>query len=67
VDKIRRDRTRSGSKPRAAELDLFQSIHDLVKIKDEMGAIGDEEAASAVKTYKALSDTISFKKYRGGP
>jgi hypothetical protein len=43
------NKDRGSSKPRPAELDLFQSIDDLVQVKDEVGAIGDEEAAGTVE------------------
>ena len=34
--------------PGAAELDLLEAVDDLVEVEDEVGAVGDEEAACAV-------------------
>ena len=34
----------------AAELDLLEAVDDLVEVEDEVGAVGDEEAAGAIKT-----------------
>ena len=38
--------------PGPAELDFFKSVHDLVKVEDEVGTVGDEEAVRTVKTWE---------------
>ncbi len=35
---------------RSAQLDLFQPIDDLVKVKDEVRAVGNEQSACAVQS-----------------
>ena len=37
------------SLPRSPEFDLLQSVNDLVKVEDELGTIGHEKSARAVK------------------
>ena len=39
------------SLPRSSEFDLLQSVDDLVEVEDELGTIGHEESARAVKAY----------------
>ena len=38
-----------GADTGSTKLDLFQSVDDLMEIKDEVGTVGDEKAASAVQ------------------
>lgn len=44
--------------PGTAQLNLFQSIDDLVKVKHEMCAIGDEHSATTVQT---CLDKLNYK------
>ena len=35
---------------RPAKLDFFQAVDDLVEVEDEVGAVGDEQTSSTVKS-----------------
>jgi hypothetical protein len=36
--------------PRSAEFDLLQSIHDLMKIENQLRSIGDKQSVGAIET-----------------
>lgn len=43
-----------GDSPRSSELDLLQSVNNLVEIKHEMSTIGDEQASGAVQSFASV-------------
>ena len=38
--------------PGPAKLNFFEPVDDLVKVEDEVGTVGDEEAVRTVKTWE---------------
>ena len=36
--------------PRSAKFDLFEAIHNLVEVKNELGSVGDEQSVGAIET-----------------